>query len=208
MLAAIFALIITADPPPPVAAEPRHVVFAQPLITLAGLVGMAAPDIGGGLALSGGAQFAVNDDWGLTLDAAGMIASAGRDESIRGVNSAALSIGPTFRIKGSGLSGFFITPKGYVVVAHNWTDFGPSPIFGTSGGERWSSFEAGGGVDFSLQWTKGGFFIGTVLGVGGGIAMGAGSPASSFSSTLYTFGSRGGFVLALNVHLLRIGYAF
>ena len=36
--------------------------------------------------------------------------------------------------------------------------------------------------------------------------MGAGSPASSFSSTLYTFGSRGGFVLALNVHLLRIGY--
>lgn len=209
MLTSMLAVLISAGPSSPAVAEgERHaVVFAQPLLTAAGLAGFAAPSIGAGFGLSGGAQFVVNESWGLTFDVAGLLASAGQDEDYRGVTSGAFSLGPTFRIRGSGLSGFFVTPKIYAVVASNWTDFGPSPILGTNGFTRWTSFETGGGVDLALQWTNGHFFIGTVFGLGAGIAFGAGSPVSTFTSTLFTRGA-GGFALSLNVHLLRIGYAF
>ncbi len=211
MLQAILALTIASapsGPEAPVDGEHRVAIFAQPLLTAAGLAGFAVPSIGMGFGLSGGAQFVVNESWGLTFDAAGLLASAGQNEDFRGVTSGAFSLGPTFRMRGSGLSGFFVTPKIYAVVASNWTDFGPSPIRGTNGFTRWTSFETGAGVDLALQWTNGHFFIGTVFGFGAGIGFGAGSPLSTFSSTLFGGANTGGFVLSLNVHLLRIGYTF
>lgn len=210
MLASLAALVLTAAPSaatPDPAPERHRVVFVQPLDTVLGLAVL------GGLSLSGGASIPLNDEWSVTGDVAGLLGGGwltSRGEDIRQTSSVALSLGLSTRLKGSGLSGFFITPKVYGVIGRHLTDFGPSGFTGASGLTQWTSGELGVMVDLALQWVHGAFFIGTVLGAGAGISVGSNSLTGSYTGPVLAFGGPGRWspTIALNLHLLRIGYAF
>lgn len=194
-----------AEPPTKPSQERSNVVFAQPLATVLGFAVLR------GISVSGGASVQVNEEWSVTGDFAVLLfGMGGEGEDLRGTTSAAVSLGYTTRLRGKGLSGLFITPKVFGIYGSHWTDTGPSPLLGTNGFTQWRTGELGAGVDLALQWTSGALFIGTVLGAGVGFAFGSGSLHSTFSGPILLRGGPGPFspTIALNLHLLRIGYAF
>lgn len=194
--------VAVAEPPP--TPERHHAVFAQPLATVLGAAVLH------GISASGGVIIRANDEWSFVGDFAVLLfGSGGQGEDLRGVTSATISLGYSARLRGSGLSGFFITPKVYGVVGDNWTDRGVSPLLGTDGFSRWAWGELGVGVDLSLQWVHGPLYLATVFGVGTGFAFGTTVPVSTFTGPIFASTAPGWSpTVALNVHLFRIGYAF
>lgn len=183
---------------------PRAAVFVQPLGTPA-----AALFFNSALA-SAGAQVAITGDISLTFDASFVYSpglTPGPGEDFRGATSVTLSAGPTFRLLGEGLTGLFVTPKLMATTSANSRRPG-----GHLQVVRWQSGELGVGADVAVQKTWGHFFLGAALGAG----VGYGFNAQAFS----TFGgapiwdsappvNEGGHVtLSLNLHLLRVGFAF
>ncbi|MCU0702117.1 MAG: hypothetical protein MUC96_36945 [Myxococcaceae bacterium] len=203
-----------AVPPPP--QEPRTAVFVQPLAS-------AVYALFGAVSASAGAQLVQTDRWSITFDAAFVWGPGQRptaSEQFPGGLSLGASLGASWRAWGRGLNGFFVTPKLYAItnashrVARGTLPTGLFPSE-TTARERWNSGEVGLAVDLGFQWTFGSFFIGSVLGIGGGWYLGPSStgyvgPLSAFGAGLGADDPNrmSGPVLAFNVHLLRVGAAF
>ncbi|MDP3501008.1 MAG: hypothetical protein Q8S33_11765 [Myxococcales bacterium] len=199
---------------PPAATAPTAAVFVHPLtsVVLGGLAG--APCV------SAGAQVAQSERWSLTFDLAvvsGPGTASSAVENYPGGVSVSGSLGPTWRIAGTGLRGLFVTPKVSVIVSHN-SAARASTGFRTLMREVWQTAEVGAGVDLAFHWTFGRFFLGSVVGLGGGWVFGQGQEQRTFTSTfggatwagwLNERGPRGsGPVVSLNVQLLRVGVTF
>lgn len=70
--------------------------------------------------------------------------------------------------------------------------------------------EFGLGIDLAYQWTRGPLYIAVVAGIGTGFVFGTNSFVSAYTGPLFTSATAGGWspTVALNLHLVRIGYAF
>lgn len=210
MGALLLAAVLATAPPAATAAPPQTAaVFVHPLTSAALAI------IGHAFCVSAGVQVVQSERWSLTSDLAfvyGPGDNPSPGENFPGGTSISGSLGPTWRISGTGLRGLFVTPKLYVIASQN------SQRSGRPGSrEFWFTGEVGGAVDLAFQWTFGRFFLGSVLGLGGGWAFGPsrGQPTTSVS----TFGGAvwgdsggpsraSGPVLSLNVQLLRVGMTF
>jgi hypothetical protein len=216
MSALLLALVVATEPAPPGEADDRAAAFLQPLLSVR--YGLRAA-----VAVSAGGQLVHSERWSLTFDLAvvwGPGDQPTETERFPGGLSVAGSLGPSWRIWGTGLRGLFLTPKVYVVsnasnqVPRGTLRTGQFPGPGTPR-DRWNSGELGLAVDVGFQWTFGRFFLGSVLGVGAGWYLGQNPqgfqlPISSFGGALFTDepSRASGPVLALNLHLLRLGVVF
>ncbi|MCU0702116.1 MAG: hypothetical protein MUC96_36940 [Myxococcaceae bacterium] len=211
----LFALVIAAAPREgsevrPVDQAPSTAVFLHPLTSV------LFSGLGSGLSVSAGAQLGAAERWSFTVDVAVVTApgtAPGGSEEFPATTSVSASAGPSIRLVGEGVRGVFLTPKLYVIGSSNSTLESPET---SARRTRWSTVEVGAAVDLAAQWTVGPFFIGSVLGVGGGFAV---SPDASSSNPTWTssfggalFGDMSprspGPTLALTLHLVRIGVAF
>lgn len=204
-----FALVVLAQTPaPPAKADMVGAVYVQPVGTIA-----AAP--GEVLFLSFGAQHRVTESLLLHADAA-LVWSPGvyprQSEDFPGSTSASFSAGPQFQLAGSGLRGLFLAPKVYGIYSDSHRR--PPGAFTPEGTRiRWQTAEFGAGLDLAFQWHFGRFFIGSVVGFSVGYALtphlGWGLWSTFGGATLWDALNRGtGFALGVNVHLLRLGFAW
>lgn len=190
--------------------EPRVAVFVQPIGSVAGAFLST-------VWISGGVQRQLVDRWSLVIDASLLLVTTGRGRvfaDISGSTSVSVSAGLGRQVTGTGLSGFFVTPKVWGVMTSNLYDSGPSPLLGLPArGESWLGGEVGVGVDLAFQVRMGAFFIGAVFGLGLGLAMEGGrtgaDPFSLFGGNALRNRTRSsGAVVAFNANLLRLGFAF
>lgn len=180
------------------------------------LLGSAVMGGFGVLLVSLGTQVRVTDALMLHADAA-LVWAPGTNptqgEDFRAGTSVSFSLGPQFQLWGKGLKGLFLGPKVYGIYSDN--NVRPPRSFIASGPrERWRTGEAGVGVDLAFQWHFGRFFLGSVVGVSVGYAL---TPIPANIDIWSTFGGANmwdvpghgtGFVLGMNVHLLRVGFVW
>ncbi|MDP3237166.1 MAG: hypothetical protein Q8N26_30540 [Myxococcales bacterium] len=206
------ALVLLSQAPVEPTQPPRELVgavYLQP-------VGTVVAASGAILFLSMGTQVRLSEVLLLHADAA-LVWSSGLNptisEDFRASTSVSFSAGPQFQLLGTGLKGLFLGPKVYGIYSDN--NVRPRGSFIADGPrERWRTGEIGAGVDLSFQWHFGHFFIGSVLGLSVGYAL-TPSPPNAFlwstfgGASLWDDPQRGsGVALGMNVHLLRVGFAW
>jgi hypothetical protein len=196
-----------ADLPEPGPEAPRGSVFFSPVAT-GGMLSLGA--VGpGGLYLPIGGVMSLGPHWGVTAEASVGVPfmSEGRMNDPGWAFSAA--IGPTWFLREQGTDGFFVTaklsfqvskPMSFPTVAFN-AGAGPLPISTDTS----YTFLIGGDVGYQWHLKK----LTLALLLGGSIGYGYNRSEQIVTPFDWTSSRPGGDVAyAINVDLLRIGYAF